>query len=101
MSIVFDAAHPELSHPRPGNVGDRGSRCSARSSLRDVRAQPLICATDVEMSSRWYQELLGVRSDHGGPNYERLVDGGQLVMQLHSFDVEHDHGRIGQPDDRP
>ena len=66
-----------------------------------MRAQPLICATDVELSSRWYQELLEVRSDHGGPNYERLVDGTQLVMQLHSFEVEHDHGRIGQPDHRP
>ena len=22
-------------------------------------------------------------------------------MQLHSFEVEHDHGRIGQSDDRP
>jgi catechol 2,3-dioxygenase-like lactoylglutathione lyase family enzyme len=70
-------------------------------SVRSMRPQPLICATDVQASSRWYQQLLGVRSDHGGPNYERLVDGDQLVMQLHNFDVEHDHGRIGQPDDRP
>lgn len=53
------------------------------------------------MSSRWYQQLLGLRSDHGGPNYERLVDGDQLVMQLHSFEVEHEHGRIGEPDVRP
>src|SRR4051812_42809650 len=66
-----------------------------------MHPQPLICATDVEASSRWYQQLLGVRSDHGGPHYERLMDGDRLVMQLHNFDVEHDHGRIGQPDDRP
>src|SRR3954467_5793260 len=66
-----------------------------------MRPQPLICSTDVEASSRWYQQLLGVRSDHGGPHYERLVDGDRLVMQLHHFEVEHDHGRIGQPDDRP
>ena len=42
-----------------------------------------------------------MRSNHGGPNFERLVDGDRLVTQLDSFDAEHDHGRIGQPDDRP
>ena len=36
-----------------------------------MHPQPLICATDVEASSRWYQQLLGIRSDHGGPHYER------------------------------
>ena len=34
-----------------------------------MQAQPLICVADVEASSRWYQRLLGCRSDHGGPNY--------------------------------
>ena len=27
--------------------------------------------------------------------------GGQLLMQLRSFEVEHDHGQIGDPADRP
>jgi len=63
--------------------------------------QPLICVRDVEASSRWYQCLLGCQSAHGGPQYERLVSNGALVLQLHSFTVEHDHGRIGDPDDRP
>jgi hypothetical protein len=31
-----------------------------------MRPQPLICVRDVEASSRWYQQLLGCRSDHGG-----------------------------------
>jgi catechol 2,3-dioxygenase-like lactoylglutathione lyase family enzyme len=61
-----------------------------------MRPQPLIAVADVEATSRWYQEVLGVRSDHGGPDYERLVDGdGRLVMQLHNWDVEHEHGAIG------
>src|SRR5262249_42719289 len=38
---------------------------------------------------------LGARSDHGGPEYERLVVDGDLVLQLHDRDVEHDHGAIG------
>jgi catechol 2,3-dioxygenase-like lactoylglutathione lyase family enzyme len=66
-----------------------------------MRAQPLIAVTDVEASSLWYQRLLGCKSDHGGPAYERLVWSGELRLQLHSFEVEHDHGRIGDPDDRP
>jgi catechol 2,3-dioxygenase-like lactoylglutathione lyase family enzyme len=66
-----------------------------------VRPQPLIAVGDVEASSRWYQFLLGCESAHGGPNYERLEVGGVLVLQLHNFEVEHDHGRIGDPDDRP
>src|SRR5688500_14577999 len=66
-----------------------------------MRPQPLIAVTDVETSSRWYQQLLGCSSDHGGKDYERLVFGGQLVLQLHSFEVKHDHGPIGDAGDRP
>lgn len=66
-----------------------------------MRPQPLIAVADVEASSRWYQQLLGCRSDHGGPAYERLVSNGDLVLQLHSFEVEHDHGAIGDRSDRP
>ena len=65
------------------------------------RPQPLIAVRDVEASSRWYQHLLGCRSAHGGPDYERLLAGDTLVLQLHAFEVEHHHGPIGDPDDRP
>jgi catechol 2,3-dioxygenase-like lactoylglutathione lyase family enzyme len=63
-----------------------------------LRPQPLICVRDVEASSRWYQRLLDGRGDHAGPEYGRIVCGGRLVLQLHDFDVEHHHGRIGDPD---
>lgn len=66
-----------------------------------MRPQPLIAVTDVEESSRWYQRLLGCRSNHGGPNYEQLVSGGKLILQLHSFKLEHHHGPIGNPHDKP
>jgi catechol 2,3-dioxygenase-like lactoylglutathione lyase family enzyme len=66
-----------------------------------VRPQPLIAVHDVEASSRWYQRLLGCRSAHGGPEYERLVDGDRLILQLHRWEVEHDHGPIGDPHARP
>ena len=66
-----------------------------------MRPQPLIAVTDVEVSSRFYQRLLNAKSDHGGPDYERLTCDGVLVMQLHRFEVEHHHGPIGNRDDKP
>lgn len=66
-----------------------------------MRPQPLICVNDVEASSRWYQQLLNCESAHGGPNYERLLASGKLVLQLHHWGAEHHHGRIGDPSDQP
>ena len=40
-------------------------------------------------------------SEHGGDAYERLAHEGRLVLQLHRFDIEHHHGRIGDPSSRP
>ena len=62
-----------------------------------IDLQPLICVRDVEHSSRWYRRLLGYKSDHGGPKYERLTLDGALVLQLHRWDVEHHHGPLGDP----
>lgn len=66
-----------------------------------MRPQPLISVADVERSSRWYQHVLGAKSDHGGKEYERLVVDGVLIMQLHRWEVEHDHGPIGDVDSKP
>ena len=66
-----------------------------------MRPQPLIAVADVEASSRWYQRLLGLESAHGGKEYERLEAHGVLVLQLHSFEVDHHHGAIGNADDKP
>ncbi len=66
-----------------------------------MQPQPLIAVGDVAASSRWYQQLLGCRSGHGGPEYERLVDAqGKLILQLHAWDV-HDHRHLGDPTLKP
>jgi hypothetical protein len=46
-----------------------------------------------------YQRLLGVRSNRGGRAHEQLVSGGEFVLQLHRFEVEHHHGLIGDQHD--
>lgn len=66
-----------------------------------MKLAPLICVRDVEVSSRWYQQLLGLTSGHGGREYERLNKGDELVLQLHQWDVEHHHGRLGDPTQKP
>jgi catechol 2,3-dioxygenase-like lactoylglutathione lyase family enzyme len=65
-----------------------------------VRAQPLIAVRDVEASSRWYQQLLGALSGHGGAEYERLVKDGHLILQLHHWNA-HEHPNLGDPNLAP
>jgi catechol 2,3-dioxygenase-like lactoylglutathione lyase family enzyme len=66
-----------------------------------MRPQPLIAVSEVEASRRWYQRLLACDSADLGPEYDKLVARGTSVLQLHRFDVEHYHPRIGDPSDKP
>ncbi len=66
-----------------------------------MNLHPLICVHDVEVSSRWYQQLLGLQSGHGGREYERLNSKDRLVLQLHNWDVEHHHGPLGDVSLKP
>jgi predicted enzyme related to lactoylglutathione lyase len=75
-----------------------GNRVGLVAPVRAPRSQTMIAVRDVEASSRWYQHLLGLRSDHGGAEYERLLADGTLVLQLHQNAVAHHHGAIGGPD---
>lgn len=74
-----------------------GNRLGIVTSAATAKSQTMIAVRDVEASSRWYRELLGLTSDHGGPEYERLLADGVLVLQLHQRDVAHHHGTIGDP----
>jgi predicted enzyme related to lactoylglutathione lyase len=74
-----------------------GNRIGLVAVARTAQSQTMIAVRDVETSSRWYQELLGLVSDHGGPEYERLLADGALVLQLHRREVEHHHGPIADP----
>lgn len=72
-----------------------GNQIGVVVAVSHPQMQTMLAVRDVEASSRWYQQLLGLRSDHGGPEYERLLAGDVLVLQLHRWSVEHHHGRIG------
>ena len=57
----------------------------------------MVVVRDVPASSRFYQQVLGAESGHGGDEYEQIVSGGEIVLQLHDFDVEDHHGRLADP----
>ena len=74
-----------------------GNRLGLVVVARTARSQTMLMVRDVEASSRWYQQLLGLTSDHGGPEYERLLADRELVLQLHHEGTDHHHGPIGDP----
>jgi predicted enzyme related to lactoylglutathione lyase len=59
-----------------------------------VWPQPLVVVADVARSSAWYQAVLGATSGHGGDEYDQIVDGDEIVLQLHRVDVEDHHGAL-------
>jgi len=63
-----------------------------------MRPQPMIAVADVEAASRWYQQVLGAASGHGGAEYEQLLVDDRLILQLHRLEIEHHHGTIGDPE---
>jgi extradiol dioxygenase family protein len=58
--------------------------------------QPLIAVKDVATSRRWYKNVLGLNAGHGGDEYEQLMYGERMVMQLHRWDA-HEHPHLGSP----
>ncbi len=61
-----------------------------------MKPQPMIAVADVQNSSAWYQRVLGLTSGHGGPEYEQLMSGGEMVLQLHHWDAD-EHPHLGDP----
>ena len=55
----------------------------------------MLCVRDVAASSTWYQSVLGLRSAHGGDEFEMLADDdGHVILQLHVWEA-HEHLLFG------
>jgi predicted enzyme related to lactoylglutathione lyase len=96
-----------VSRPPYPDQGDRwlaeitdpaGTPLGLVAPNRTARSRTLLAVRDVEASSRWYQELVGLTSGHGGAEYEMLMADGEIVIQLHMRDVEHHHGAVVDPE---
>ena len=58
----------------------------------------MLCVRDVAASSTWYQSVLGLRSAHGGDEFEMLADDdGHVILQLHVWEA-HEHALFGSPE---
>lgn len=89
---------PRFDAPSTGSVA-----AATLARMASVRPQPLLAVRDVCASARWYATLLGgartseqMASDHGHL-YDRLLVGGELVLQLHAWNRE-DHANLVDPD---
>ena len=58
----------------------------------------MLVVRDVPASSRFYQQVLGAESGHGGDEYEQVVSDGEILLQLHHLEDEHHHGRLADPE---
>jgi catechol 2,3-dioxygenase-like lactoylglutathione lyase family enzyme len=58
----------------------------------------MLVVRDVPASSRFYQQVLGVESGHGGSEYEQIVSDGEILLQLHDLEVEDHHGPLADPE---
>ncbi len=58
----------------------------------------MVVVRDVPAASQSFQGVLGLRSAHGGDEYEMLMDGDELVLQLHRWEAD-EHPLMGDPSD--
>ena len=66
-----------------------------------IRIETIIGVADIRKSSEWYQKLLGCKSNHGGNNFEILVDNDNtVILCLHKWG-EHHHPTLANPAIKP
>ena len=62
-----------------------------------TRLETIIAVNDVTKSSKWYQDLLNLKSNHGGDSFEMLADkNGNVILCLHKWG-EHEHPTMKDP----
>lgn len=65
------------------------------------KIDPIIAVKDIEVSSKWYQTILGCRSKHGGKKFDILVaENDEVLLCLHKWG-EHEHPTMTDPNITP
>lgn len=59
-----------------------------------MKAQPLIVAKNVIETSKWYCNLLGAKSGHGGEEFEQILYNNKLILQIHNEDPDIHHDSL-------
>lgn len=63
-------------------------------SVEVMWQQTMLVVSDVEASSRFWCEVMGFQSGHGGSEYEQLLLDGEIVMQLHDDASDDNHSAL-------
>lgn len=64
-----------------------------------MKTEVMLFVRDVPASSKWYQELLGAKSGHGGDEYEMIMDAdSQLLFQFHHLDGDEHNINLADDD---
>lgn len=61
-----------------------------------TKLETIIAVKDISISSEFYQELLGCKSEHGGDMFEILTSESNVVLCLHKWG-EHEHATMLNP----
>ena len=69
------AKHTISAHTPPPSNGNQ-----VRTAMK---SHTMLVVRDVEASSTWYQAVFGLKSGHGGPDFEMLMSDGQICLLLH------------------
>lgn len=56
-----------------------------------MKPQPLITVTNVQQSAAFYCTLLGAQPGHGGDEFEQVLIGNDLILQLHASTADANH----------
>jgi len=56
-----------------------------------MKLRPMLQVRDVGAARRWYEATLGLRSGHGGDEFDMLLDDDEDVLHLHRLDAA-EHG---------
>jgi hypothetical protein len=62
-----------------------------------VRAETIIAVKDIPKSSKFYQDLLDCKSEHGGETFEILTSASNVILCLHKWG-EHEHPTMLNPE---
>ena len=62
-----------------------------------IKTETIIAVKDVQKSSKFYQELLGCKSEHGGESFEILTSQSTVILCLHKWG-EHEHPTMINPE---
>jgi len=92
---------PEEQGKPPPTREKTGLKPVHKDGVETMKAEIMLFVRDVEASSRWYQSLLGLKSAHGGREYEMIVDDEKnLVFQLHRAEAD-EHGDMALAETTP